>query len=174
VKKYKDLGWIILNKTKTGGIGGDILKWTKEKCQEESLKYKIRSEFQKKSISAYCAAQRNKWLDEICSHMIPFTKPRKYWTFDRCKEEALKYKNKSEFREKSQAYYSGWNNKWLDEICSHMIETKKPKEYWTFDRCKEEALKYKTRSELQKKSASAYSKSLKNKWLNEICFHMNN
>ena len=43
--------------------------WTKEKCQEEALKYESRSEFYKNSISAYKSSNNNKWLDEICSHM---------------------------------------------------------------------------------------------------------
>lgn len=43
--------------------------WTKEKCYEESLKFNRRGEFQKKSKVAYQVALKNKWLDEICSHM---------------------------------------------------------------------------------------------------------
>ena len=44
--------------------------WTKEKCYNESIKYKYRSDFQKGCISAYTISVRNKWLDEICQHMI--------------------------------------------------------------------------------------------------------
>jgi len=43
--------------------------WTKERCHEESLKYKTRSEFYRNSISAYSRSYRSKWLDEVCSHM---------------------------------------------------------------------------------------------------------
>lgn len=43
--------------------------WTKEKCMFEALKYETRYQFQLKSKGAYSAAFRNKWLDEICSHM---------------------------------------------------------------------------------------------------------
>jgi len=50
--------------------------WTKEKCHEESLKYKSREEFRKNHSSAYSASIRNKWLDEICSHMIRLRKKR--------------------------------------------------------------------------------------------------
>lgn len=45
--------------------------WTKEQCQIESLKYNHRKEFQINCSSAYEKAFRNKWLDEICSHMKP-------------------------------------------------------------------------------------------------------
>jgi hypothetical protein len=37
---------------------------------EAALKYQTKSEFTKKSLGAYLKAQRNNWLNEICSHMI--------------------------------------------------------------------------------------------------------
>jgi len=43
--------------------------WTKERCSEISLKCKSKSEMKKLSISAYTAAYRNGWLNDICSHM---------------------------------------------------------------------------------------------------------
>jgi predicted GIY-YIG superfamily endonuclease len=48
-------------------------------------------------------------------------KPRDYWTFEKLKETASKFKTKLEFR---QAYDGGYQmairKKWLDKICSHM------------------------------------------------------
>lgn len=43
--------------------------YTKEKCAEVALKFKTRSEFASEYKEFYFAALRNKWLDEICSHM---------------------------------------------------------------------------------------------------------
>ena len=43
-----------------------VVKWTKEKCAEEALKYKSRSEFKKNNTNAYKASVRNGWLDDIC------------------------------------------------------------------------------------------------------------
>ncbi|WP_269609662.1 GIY-YIG nuclease family protein [Prochlorococcus marinus] len=43
--------------------------WTIEKCKEKASKYHYRNEFQKEFGSAYNAALKNGWLDEICSHM---------------------------------------------------------------------------------------------------------
>ena len=145
--------------------------WTKEKCRIEALKYTTRTDFQNESSSAYIKSLKNKWLDEFCSHMEK--KPSGYWIKEKCHEESLKYKTRTEFQNKSvSAYYISSKNKWLDEICSHMIEITKPRGYWTKKRCHEESLKYKTRTEFQKKSVSAYTKSFKNKWLYEICYHM--
>ncbi len=44
--------------------------WIKEKCQEEALKYKTRTEFSKKANGAYIKSIKKDWLEEICSHMI--------------------------------------------------------------------------------------------------------
>jgi hypothetical protein len=46
------------------------------------------------------------------------------------------------------------------------------RDYWNFEKCKEESLKYKNRTEFWKKSSYVYSICRKNKWLNEICNHM--
>jgi len=44
--------------------------WNKERCYKEALKYNTRKEFQDNSGSAYNSALRNKWLNDICKHMI--------------------------------------------------------------------------------------------------------
>ena len=41
--------------------------WAKERCYEESKKYKNRSSFEKYSISAYIKSRKNKWLDDFFS-----------------------------------------------------------------------------------------------------------
>ena len=48
----------------------------------------------------------------------------------------------------------------------------KPKGYWTLERCKEEALRYESRVEFMRGSGSAYNVVLRNKWLEEVCSHM--
>jgi hypothetical protein len=40
-----------------------------------------------------------------------------YWTYDKCKEEALKYEYKKEFRNLSHyAYTISYQNGWLEEF----------------------------------------------------------
>ena len=46
------------------------IKWTKEQVFEESKKYTSIAEFQKKSVSAYTKALKNKWLDDM-TWLIP-------------------------------------------------------------------------------------------------------
>jgi predicted GIY-YIG superfamily endonuclease len=45
-------------------------KWNKEKCLKESLKCKTKKEFYVNYENAYRYALRNKFLHEICSHMV--------------------------------------------------------------------------------------------------------
>ena len=150
------------------------IKWTFETCKLEASKYNSRGEFIKKSFTAYIKSFKNKWLDEICSHMILKRKPKGYWTKERCLEISLLYKNITEFtKNNANIYRISKDNGWLDEICSHMIlKTTKPKGYWNFENCKNEALKYNTKKEFDDNCTSAYNSALKNGWIDEICSHM--
>ena len=147
--------------------------WTKEKCQEEALKYKTRGEFQKKSKSAYSVTHINGWLDEICQHMTYKQLPNGYWTKERCIEEALKYEMRNDFRINSKsAYLMTYKNGWLDEICQHMHREALLSDYWTKEKCHEEALKYKTKKEFKENCRQVYAISCNNKWIDEISTHM--
>lgn len=48
-------------------------------------------------------------------------KPRFYWNYEKCKEEALKYKTRKELQINNQRVYDViWKNKW-EELFSHMV-----------------------------------------------------
>ena len=173
VEEYKKNKWTILNKRKTGGLGGNILKWTKEKCIEEALKYTTRNDFKKYSATSYGVSCKNKWLNDICQHMIksPFTQSG-YWTKEKCQKEALKYTTRNDFRKNNpNAYSPCCDHKWLDDVCSHM-NGRKINGYWTKENCQKEALKYNKKSSYKKSEPTSYRISRENGWLNEICLHM--
>ena len=95
------------------------------------------------------------------------------WTYDKCKEEALKYQTRSAFSKYSgSAYNHARSNKFLDEVTTHMIQGRKHSGYWTFEKCNEEALKYDNKKLFNEKSASSYVIALRNSWLDEISSHM--
>ena len=148
--------------------------WTKEKCIKEAKKYRTRNDFAKKSKKAYLACIRNKWLDDVCDHMKHPYDDKFKWTKEICGKEAIKYKYRKEFQKKSyNAYQAARYNGWLNEICKHMEFKKKPNKYWhDKENCKNEALKYRTKTDFIKKSQHVYNISLKNGWLDEICKHM--
>ena len=173
IEEYKKNGWVLLNRAKGGGLGGNNIIWTYEECAKEALKYNTRSEMYFSNASAYCSAIGNGWMDKISSHMLlTIRKPIGYWTKELVLEKALMYQRRREFKLNSgDAYSFAWKNGFLNEVCSHMIMIK-PKGYWTFKNCQEEALKYNSRSEFKRKSSSAYGISYNNVWLDEVCKHM--
>jgi predicted GIY-YIG superfamily endonuclease len=128
INKYKIHGFNILNRQKGGGLGGSNIIWTIDRVKEEALKYTKRNDFRQKSPSAYISAQRNNWLNDICSHMIDGRKPNGYWTIDKVKEEALKYNSRKSFEKGSTSYQIAYRNGWLDDVCSHMRDKRKSKD----------------------------------------------
>ena len=95
------------------------------------------------------------------------------------RQEALKYKTRSEFEKGNVgAYYSARRKGFLDEVCSHMpkrsllLGKKHPRFKWSFETLKKEASKYNTRTEFQKANGSAYNTALKKGFLDKICSHM--
>ena len=176
IKYYKDDGWLLLNRKFDDAIckhmDKDIQKvqhWTKERCIEEAKKYKTRKSFQKECRGGYAAAYRNKWLDEICSHMERPNPHNSYWTIEKCHEEALKYTTRKDFQKDScGAYNAAKRMGVLDTVCAHMPRISKPAGYWTKARCIREAKKNKSISGLRKNSPSAFNIAWRNGWINEI------
>lgn len=95
--------------------------WTFDKCSKEALRYSNRTDFAKKSCSAYGRASIEGFLDQICGHMTSKRVPYRFWNFDHCRKEALKYNTKAEFkRDNSSAYSISLRNGWIPLICRHM------------------------------------------------------
>jgi hypothetical protein len=169
IDKYKVAGWKILNSTKAGALGGNSTKWTKEKIKEVAKLYNKKIDFQKSPeyYTAYSAASKHGWIDEVCAHM-KYSKT--YWNKEKCLLEAKKYQTRVSFMKNcGGAYNFALKNNFLDEICSHMTILLKK---WTKEECNAEAKKYSYRVDFQKKSHSAYLFALRKGWLNEICSHM--
>ena len=94
------------------------------------------------------------------------------WNFENCKNEALKYTDRTSFiKFSSGAYKSASIYGWIDEICGHM-PIKIKRKFWDVDKCRVEALKYKTRNQFKKNACDAYSFAYRNNLLDEICVHM--
>lgn len=143
----------------------------KNNCAKVAALCSSRYEFSKKYSSAYNSSLRNGWIEDICKHMSGRSIPCDYWNKERCRLEALKYSNRSEFSKQSNgAYTAALKNGWLDEICKHMIIKWQRK--WDKESCRREAIKYTTRTEFQNNSHGAWAAANKKGWLDEICKHM--
>ncbi len=147
--------------------------WSYEKCKVEALKFNSLYNFRKEATSCYFHIHKNGWMELLCAHMERKCNKNGYLTKEICREEASKYEKKKDFRENCKNIYNYiCKNNWLEELCNHQIETKKPKGYWTKEICQEEALKYKNLKQFRDNCASAVLKARQKGWLDEICSHM--
>ena len=116
VEKYKKDGWVILNKTKTGSIGGlgkSLTKKSYNYCLSEAKKYTELKEFRTKSKDAYNASLKYGWLTDFVWLKVSERKQHR-WTEDMCLDEAKKYTNKHDFITNSKnAYKAAWRYGWL-------------------------------------------------------------
>lgn len=148
-------------------------KWTLETLTLEAQKYSTRREFEIKNVGAYSAARKKGLLDQVCAHMERQVNPGGYWTKERVLQEARKYQTRVAFQKGARAaYQKAWKMGWIDDVCVHMKDLRKPDGYWTRKRIAEVAKKYKTRVEFMRGEVSAYNRASKNDWLDEVCAHM--
>jgi very-short-patch-repair endonuclease len=99
------------------------VKWTLENCILESKKYKNIKEWQTASAGSYQAAFKKGWIDKCTEHMTRQLAPRNYWTLERCKADALKYKSRTEWSKAKPSGYSVAAKKgWLKECCLYMVD----------------------------------------------------
>ena len=96
------------------------------------------------------------------------------WTKQYCQQIVLTCTIRNELFEKSRTRCTISHGKgWLEEICSHMPERIREKANpWTEENCQKEALKYNTRSLFEKGNSGAYTKAVRQNWLDEICQYM--
>jgi REP element-mobilizing transposase RayT len=156
-------------------------RYLKEEILTSSKKYENQRDWLKNEPTIYrCATGYNKknsskedkeFWNNCIKHMEYIFKPNGWWTYERCKEDALKYSTKKEFRDKSHAYDVILKNGWWGELCAHITTSKKPSGYWTYENCKETALKYNDREELSKKEGNCYGAITKNNW-HELISHI--
>jgi hypothetical protein len=169
IEKYKDNGWVTLNKNKGGSLGCSNLLYTKEKCGEIIKGCVYRSDLYVKYGRVISLCKVNNWFVDEIEKLIRKKRSNGYWTKERCREESICYYNIKDFiNKRSSAYRSSLKNGWLEELTSHMYTSKKGKGYWTKERCREESNKYKKRYSFQKGSRGAYKASYKGKWLDEF------
>ena len=153
------------SKCSTENNAEKLLFWTKEKCYLEAKKYYSRSAFKEGSPYSYSSARKHGWLDEY----IWFKPARKqvpvgYWTYERCFEEAKKYRNLKEFEKNANgarqyAAKMGWikDYKWFEKPFR-----------WTREFCEKEAKQYTTKQDFYLNSKNAYAAAVKYGWLSEF------
>lgn len=134
--------------------------FTDDELKDIALKYTNASSFQKNDGSAYVASKnRGKdFFDEITKHFQRLS--REPYTYDEVKKLALKYNTITDFQKNDRgAYSAAKNNNWIDDVTSHMIETR---HNWSFDEVKDIASRYPTKKEWRDGNSKSYSWALSN------------
>lgn len=167
VELYRNNGWHILNRAKTGSVGLIARnKWSKKSCREEAMKYTRRSDFSKHSSRAYEVSRLNGWLDDY-SWFEENQKPNGYWdNYENCYNAALECKSRSEYNKKYNRAYTVSNaNGWIDDFTWLNSPRVAHNKKWDYDTVLEEAKKYRSKIELRRNANGAYKVALKNGWL---------
>lgn len=172
LNQYITDGWNILNRNKTGGLGAQSKKWTKEACREAAIACESVSEFKEKSPSAYTLANNGRFWKEISGHLSRKIEKDK-WNEKTILATALKFETRKEFSKK----YGGAYNKARDlgiltKVCKHMTRLVRKSGYWAKKTILEEALHYQHRSDFNEGCKAAYVKASKMGWLDDVCKHM--
>ena len=96
-------------------------KWTRKVVLELAANYETLKSFREEQKGAYLYACKHNFTAELASGLKRELKPKGYWTKERCKKTAERYKTRSDFmRNEGSAYNACLRNDWLDDVCSHM------------------------------------------------------
>lgn len=165
LEEFKKKGMTPLNTAKTGeqysSIGGGRQKWTYDKVYAEAKKYQHRGDFYNGSTQAYRVALKYKWIDDY-TWMTPKIMPHNYWTYEKCKEEALKYKTKVEFKNNSPiAYIASYKKGFIKDFNWFVKPEPHNKLHYTKEYVYSEMSKYNSIKEFYTTNASVYRYGLK-------------
>ncbi len=166
--EYENNGWIILNKAKTGNIGGNVTKYNFDSCLTEAMNYDNKHDFIINNKNIYLFLIKNDFLTKLYDTLGWSKRKKDYWTYDICEQIASIYNKKADFRKYDRnCYDSAYLNNWLDSITKHMSK-RHINGYWTFEKCQKEAKTHKNITQFMENSKGAYTASKRNNWLNEF------
>lgn len=120
LNRYKDDGWFVINKAKTGKTSGSLgcMKiWTYDKCKDFVKDFKYKGDVRKASYTCYETCKQNGWLEEF--GLIDYDiKPHGFWNDkDNVIAESKKHSNRKSFINKAYgAYKSARDKGWLKDL----------------------------------------------------------
>ena len=135
-----------------------------ENVVNEAKKYISRTEFKKKSQTAYNSAIKHKWINDMPWLDSNNNKlPKGYWkNKENMMEEARKYSTKEEFKKGNlTAFLAAYRYGYIDEMTWLVKQKQHKKGYWTYKNIEKEAIKYNTKTEFYEKNQTAYRAALK-------------
>lgn len=125
--EYYKNNWIILNKIKTGNLGGNEVKYDYDYCLNVASNYRNKKDFIKNELRVYNNIVSNGYMDRLYEE-LNWSRKELNWTYDKCKEISIKYDSLKTFRlSEKNCYKFIYKNGWLEELTSHMKRLKNKK-----------------------------------------------
>lgn len=171
--KYAKEGWTILNKAKTGSLGGNT-GYTLEEVLKEASKYDTLSEFFRGSPGHYQRAYRNGWMKNVRHICDP--KWRGGFTEDELRDIFSKFNDITELRKhRHAAIDAAYKLGIIEELTQDYVV--KPKKRYVVERFTEQELYdiaklYEYRSEFSNINPKAYHNAKRKGILDKVCAHM--
>lgn len=137
---------------------------SKEYCFNLAKKYHSLKEFRHDNPVVWRKVNKNNWVKEYVwlQNDIPHE-----LTYEECYNYAIQFPSREKYKTHFSFKYAKKNG-WLDDW-TWLAVVKTPNGFWDiYENCKEEAKKYKNRTEFSKKKQNAYQSSLKNKWIDDF------
>ena len=170
---YAKEGWTILNRAKTGALGGSQ-GYTKEEVLKEASKYNTLPEFFKGSHGHYQRAYREGWMKEVRN--ICKSKWRGGFSEDELRDIFSKFNNIAELRKyRHAAIDAAYKMGIIEELTKDYVV--KPKIRYKVERFTEQELYdiaklYEYRSEFSNINPKAYHNAKRKGILDKVCAHM--
>jgi predicted GIY-YIG superfamily endonuclease len=146
-----------------------------EKIYQEASKYETLNDFRNMSPKAYASAKYKNIIDNLKLFLKPTPSNKPSMSPEEVTQESKKYLTKKEFRTQSPlAYRLAIKYNLFGKTITHLGDKQIRKEsgYWTYEKLKAEAFKYKSKKEFSEKNSGAVSTAKKMGIWDEITSHM--
>ena len=176
VEQFAKQGYQILNIQKTGSLGGNIIKWTKEAIFEDANKYSSVMDWAKAPQSGYAAASAMGILSKCTSHMERLIKEPGSYTKEDIIKASTQFTQIIEWNKKDHKTYAAARRMNLLEdpdVIGHFTKGEVVNKKWVKERVIEAVKDFRSVSEWKSKSPGSYKAARADGYFEEIKSKMN-
>lgn len=171
-KDFQQKGYRLLNRAKTGGLGGIDRKWTDKAIYKEAAKYDLLKEWRENSPSSYSAAGKKGIIRKASAHQKRLLEEK--WDEQAILENARQFKHKVRWKERYPgAVLAARRLNIFKRATAHMVPLSE-RNKWTRSAIISDAKKYQSKSEWHRDSVGGYEAALRNNFISEATRHMEN
>lgn len=176
LKKYQNDGWKILNRVKTGGLGGSYQIYTDDVLRNIAKKYKTKEDWKdNEPVSQNVARKRPEFYKDITSHMVRPPSEKLKYTDDVLRDIAKKYETIKDWNDNDNSSLTiarKRGREFFKDITSHMTILNRYEPY-SEDELRDIAKKYNNFDDWVKNAGGAKSASYRKgiDFVNDITSH---